>query len=369
MRIARAVAAAVAAAGAAWVASAARGVPSSLGASRAAVRPYAAASSHYRDGRFHNTAPASVVDPAEQASIGMAMLRRGDRGKPPRPVPLATPLAPADAADLAATWFGHSSVIVEIDGRRVLTDPVWSRRVSPSRVVGPSRLHPVPVALEALPPIDAILISHDHYDHLDRDTVTTLVRTQQAPFLVPLGVGAHLRRWAVPEDRIVELDWNDGSAVAGLRITCLEARHFSGRTFARDTTQWASWSVVGPEHRAFFGGDTGYTEAFGDIGSRLGPFDLTLLPIGAYDVRWPDIHMNPEEAVRAHADLQGGRSDVGVLLPVHWGTFDLAFHSWAEPVERLLAAADPVSTPVVVPMVGQRVDLIRPQPGRRWWTT
>ncbi|MGB3772976.1 MAG: MBL fold metallo-hydrolase, partial [Rhodococcus sp. (in: high G+C Gram-positive bacteria)] len=283
-------------------------------------------------------------------------------------VPLATPLAPAEPGDVAVTWYGHSSVVVEIDGHRVLTDPVWSRRVSPSRVVGPARLHPVPVAVEALPPIDAIVISHDHYDHLDRDTVATLVSTQKAPFLVPLGVGAHLRRWKVPEERIVELDWNDDAVVGSLTLTCLEARHFSGRSLVRDSTQWASWSVVGPTRRAFFGGDTGYTDAFADIGDRFGPFDVTMLPVGAYDPRWADIHMNPEEAMAAHALLQGGDPARGVVLPVHWATFNLAFHPWAEPIERLLAAAEPDRTSVVVPMPGQRVDLTRPLPNRRWWS-
>ena len=296
------------------------------------------------------------------------MLTRGRSGRPERAVPLATPLAPAEAGDLAVTWFGHSSVVIEIDGHRVLTDPVWSRRVSPSRVLGPARLHPVPVAVEALPQVDAIVVSHDHYDHLDRDTVATLLTSQSAPFLVPLGVGAHLRRWKVPEDRIVELDWNDDVRIGSLTVTCLEARHFSGRSLVRDTTQWASWSVVGPEHRAFFGGDTGYTEAFADIGARLGPFDVTLLPVGAYDDRWPDIHMNPEEAARSHGDLQQGSPSSGIVVPVHWATFNLAFHPWSEPVERLLTAAEAERISVVVPMPGQRVDLARPLPHRRWWS-
>ncbi|WP_285187933.1 MBL fold metallo-hydrolase [Rhodococcus sp. MEB041] len=358
----------LAAAGLSWLARAAWGVPSAVGAGRGAIRPYAAASSHYRDRKFHNTRSSSPVAAGEQASIGAAMLTRGRSGRPERAVPLATPLAPAEAGDLAVTWFGHSSVVVEIDGHRVLTDPVWSRRVSPSRVLGPARLHPVPVAAEALPQVDAIVISHDHYDHLDRDTVATLLTSQSAPFLVPLGVGAHLRRWKVPEDRIVELDWNDDVRIGSLTVTCLEARHFSGRSLVRDTTQWASWSVVGPEHRAFFGGDTGYTEAFADIGARLGPFDVTLLPVGAYDDRWPDIHMNPEEAARSHGDLQQGTPSSGIVVPVHWATFNLAFHPWSEPVERLLTAAAAERISVVVPMPGQRVDLARPLPHRRWWS-
>jgi L-ascorbate metabolism protein UlaG (beta-lactamase superfamily) len=217
--------------------------------------------------------------------------------------------------------------------------------------------------VESLPPVDAVLISHDHYDHLDLPTVRALVRGQTAPFVVPLGIGAHLRGWGVPEDRIVELDWDGATTVAGLTLTCTEARHFSGRFFARDTTLWSSWVVTGPRHRVFFGGDTGYTPAFAGIGARFGPFDLTLQPIGAYNDAWHAIHMDPEEAVRAHGDL-GGR----VLVPIHWATFNLAFHRWAEPVQRLLTAAGSRGVQVVVPQPGERVDVLAPPPLQDWWT-
>jgi L-ascorbate metabolism protein UlaG (beta-lactamase superfamily) len=245
----------------------------------------------------------------------------------------------------------------------VLVDPVWGRRVSPSPVFGPTRLHPVPVPLTELPPVDAILISHDHYDHLDLPTVRALLRSQDAPFVVPLGIGVHLRTWGVPDERIVELDWNGSTRFGALTLTCTEARHFSGRFFARDTTLWASWVIAGPRHRVFFGGDTGYTPVFAEIGARLGPFDLTLLPIGAYNDAWHAIHMDPEEAVRAHGDL-GGR----VLLPIHWATFNLAFHRWAEPVERLLDAARRKDAEVVVPLPGQRIDVDDPPPLFDWWS-
>jgi L-ascorbate metabolism protein UlaG (beta-lactamase superfamily) len=264
------------------------------------------------------------------------------------------------------TWFGHSSVLLEIDGRRVLADPVWGERVSPSRLVGPKRLHPAPVPLTALPPVDAVLISHDHYDHLDLPTVRALVadpRHRSAPFVVPLGIGAHLRAWGVPESRIVELDWDGTVEVAGLTLTCAEARHFSGRGLQRDTTLWSSWAVAGPRHRAYFGGDTGYTAAFARAGERWGPFALTMLPIGAYADLWPDIHMNPEECVAAHRDLRGG-----VLLPVHWATFNLGFHPWSEPVTRLRAAAETAGIPLALPVPGRRIDLTGPPPTADWWT-
>ncbi|MCF6746426.1 hypothetical protein E9529_19545 [Blastococcus sp. KM273128] len=347
-----------------WVASAAWGLPTALGAHRRRLRPVVAGSPQFSDGKFHNRMPTPALSPANTRD-GLLRQWHEERhvGLPGAPIPLAEAELPADAAELAVTWFGHASALLEIDGRRVLLDPVWGHRVSPSPIIGPTRLHEPPMALEDLPPVDAVLISHDHYDHLDLPTVRTLLRTQRAPWVVPLGIGEHLRKWGVPEERIVELDWDGEHRIGDLVLTCTEARHFSGRYFHRDTTLWASWVVAGPRHRVFFGGDTGYTPAFAGIGARLGPFDLTLLPIGAYNDAWHAIHMDPEEAVRAHGDL-GGR----VLLPVHWATFNLAFHRWAEPVERLLVAAGARGADVVVPQPGERVDVLDPPPLRDWWT-
>lgn len=367
MRVRDVVVAAFAVAGAAAVGRAAWGIPGQIGASAAAIAPRASGSERYRDNRFHNTEPSTQVVRGDESSLLSALLTRRRLGRPRRPIPLATPLAPAEAAELAVTWYGHSSALIEVDGHRVLTDPVWSHRVSPSPLIGPARLHPTPVDVDALPAVDAVLISHDHYDHLDKATVTALLRTQRAPFVVPRGIGAHLRHWRVPEDRIVELDWEENAVVGGLVLTCTEARHFSGRGLRRNTTLWSSWVVRGPNHSVFFGGDTGYTPRFAEIGDRHGPFDLTLLPVGAYDEHWPDVHMNPEEAVRMHTDLRAGDSAAGVLVPVHWATFNLAFHPWAEPITRLLAAADPVGVRVRVPMPGQRIDVLRPGAQRQWW--
>ena len=206
----------------------------------------------------------------------------------------------------------------------------------------------MPIEVAQLPRLDAIVISHDHYDHLDLPTVRQLLGSQTAPFLVPIGIGAHLRGWGVPEDRIVELDWDEQATVGELTLTCTESRHFSGRGLRRNTTLWCSWAITGPAHRVYFGGDTGYTGAFTGIGERYGPFDVTVLPIGAYGEQWPDIHLNPEEAVQAHLDLGGD-----LFVPIHWATFDLALHTWAEPVERLLAAGQDLR--IAVPRPGERI--------------
>lgn len=297
-----------------------RGAPAALGADPAAIEAASDGSPNYRDGVFVNLDPASVftLNREEMRLLAWELLANRGGSRPAKPIPLAAPqVYQGDASRLAVSWFGHSTAMVEIDGYRVLTDPVWSDRCSPSDLVGPQRLHPPPVQLDGLPAVDAVVISHDHYDHLDIDTVIALVRSQRAPFFVPLGVGAHLRSWGVPEDRIIELDWHQSAQVGELSVICMPARHFSGRFMSRNNTLWASWAFVGPTHRAYLGGDTGYTKSFAEIGADHGPFDLTLMPIGAYNTGWPDIHMNPEEAVRAHLDVSDTGS--GLLVPIHWG--------------------------------------------------
>jgi L-ascorbate metabolism protein UlaG (beta-lactamase superfamily) len=225
----------------------------------------------------------------------------------------------------------------------------------------------VPITLEDLPRLDAVLISHDHYDHLDTATIDWLVSSSSAdgsefPFVVPLGVGQHLSRWGVPDARIVELDWDESHPVGGLTFTCTEARHFSGRSLGSNTTLWASWVIAGEHRRVFFGGDSGYTPAFAEIGERHGPFELTMLPIGAYDARWPDVHMDPEEAVRAHRELRGQ-----ALLPIHWATFDLAFHEWSDPVEGVVREAADAGVRLALPAPGGRFEPGQELPVEPWW--
>jgi L-ascorbate metabolism protein UlaG (beta-lactamase superfamily) len=301
--------------------------------------------------------PGSMRDTLRELVFGK------QRRKPTLPVPVVVAPAVDPPADgLHVIWYGHSTALVEIEGRRVLFDPVWSERCSPSSVVGPRRLHRVPVPLEDLPALDAIVISHDHYDHLDTASIRTLTGTQTAPFLVPLGVGAHLDRWGVPPERIVELDWDDSVEVAGLKFTAAAARHFSGRGFARDGTLWASWVLTGAKRRVFYTGDSGYFDGYASIGAAHGPFDVTLIQIGAYAPAWPDIHMTPEEGVAAHVDVRGG-----LLVPLHWATFILSIHDWAEPANRVWSEAKERDVRLAVPRPGERIDVDNPPAVDGWW--
>jgi L-ascorbate metabolism protein UlaG (beta-lactamase superfamily) len=319
-------------------------------------------SPQYRDGAFHNAVATPAVAPGEAPSLLRDMLFGGERRKPSGPIPVVRPEPTLQSDGLHITWYGHASALVEIGGRRVLIDPIWSDRCSPSSLVGPRRLHPTPLPLLDLPQVDAILISHDHYDHLDMPTVRALARSQSAPFLVPLGVGSHLDRWQIPSSRIVELDWNESFDIAGLTLTATAAQHFSGRTLRRDVTLWGSWVISDGVRRVFYTGDSGYFAGYAEIGANHGPFDATLIQIGAYGATWPHIHMFPEEAVAAHLDLRGE-----LLIPVHWATFNLAFHDWAEPIDRLWREAKARDVTLAVPRPGERVDVATPPAVDGWW--
>ncbi|MEV8540290.1 MBL fold metallo-hydrolase [Streptomyces sp. NPDC051572] len=317
-------------------------------------------SPHFKDGVFQNPGGNTSLRPSGGAMRGMGKsyldkeqraLRAPDGTLPVHATTLADLARPA-ATGLRLTWMGHSSVLAEIDGHRVLFDPVWGERCSPFPFAGPKRLHPVPLPIAALGPVDVVVISHDHYDHLDMPTIKALADTDTL-FAVPLGVGAHLEHWGVSPDRLRELDWHEETKVGGLTLTATPARHFCGRGL-RNTqhTLWASWVVAGDEHRIYHSGDTGYFEGFKDIGAAHGPFDATMIQIGAYSEFWPDIHMTPEEGMRAHLDLQGGQPH-GVLLPIHWGTFNLALHPWAEPGEWTADEGEAAGQAVATPRPGE----------------
>ncbi|MEU1404061.1 MBL fold metallo-hydrolase [Streptomyces sp. NPDC005728] len=332
-------------------------------------------SPHFKDGVFQNpggtarTRPAgSMVDFAKVFFDKDIRPLRAPRGTVPVHATTLADLAKPPVTGLRVTWMGHSSVLVEIDGHRVLFDPVWGQRCSPFPFAGPKRLHPVPLPLAALGPVDVVVISHDHYDHLDMPTIKGLAGTDTV-FAVPLGVGAHLEHWGVSPDRLRELDWHESAKIGGLTLTATPARHFCGRGL-RNTqhTLWASWVVAGEEHRIYHSGDTGYFEGFTEIGADHGLFDATMIQIGAYSEFWPDIHMTPEEGLRAHLDLQGGVPH-GVLLPIHWGTFNLAPHAWAEPGEWTKDAAEEAGQAVALPRPGEPFEPAGDLPVQPWWRT
>lgn len=242
---------------------------------------------------------------------------------------------------LRVTYVGHSTVLLQIGGINVLTDPIWSERASPFSWAGPKRLVDPGFPLESLPPLDAVLLSHDHYDHLDEPTVRRLaVAHPEARWVAPLGVGARLLPWGVRQ--VVELDWWESTRVAQAEVTCTPAQHFSGRFVNdRDLTLWCGFAIRTDRWSVLYGGDTGHHPLFADIGRRCGPFDLVLMPIGAYEPRWfmRPVHMDAEEAVTAVAELaMGSGGQVPALLPVHWGTFRLTDEPMDEPPRRALGA-------------------------------
>lgn len=291
----------------------------------------------------------------------------GERRVPSGPLPSMNPRdvwRRPSASGLRVTWLGHSTLLLEIDGLRVLTDPVWGPRASPSRIAGPKRFQPVPIALRALPPIDLVVVSHDHYDHLDYPTIRELAR-RDVPFVTSLGVGAHLEAWGVQPERIFELDWWESHQLAnsGLRVTAAPSQHFSGRGLHdRNTTLWSSMVIRSNRHAVFFSGDTGLTSEYQGIREKLGPFDLVMLEVGAFHPAWGDIHLGPEHALEA-LQLLGG----GPFLPVHWGTFSLAMHAWDQPAERLLELAPRAGAQLIMPRLGEPVEPSHAEKVAPWW--
>ena len=330
------------------------------------------ASPHYRDGKFANT----LSQPSFKLSEAWGYLKEQFFGDQVRVPPSAIPVSAFEPAavhasgqtepppGLRAVWLGHSSVYIELDGLRLLVDPMFSQYASPFSGIGPKRFHAPPVSLADLPKIDAVMISHDHPDHLDMHTVQFL-SSRGTHFFVPLGVGSHLDAWKIPESQITELDWFESAEIRGLTIICTPAQHYSGRRIIDyNKTLWSSWSIVGPEHRVFYSGDTGFSDHFQQIGDQLGPFDLSIIKIGLYGpgASWIFSHLDPEDAVKAHLAVGARR-----MLPVHWGTFNIAFHDWDEPIKRAVKVASEKSVDLVTPRVGEVVTAGEPFSSESWW--
>lgn len=330
-------------------------------------------SPQWRDGHFDDVIPRSGANVYAylRRQIGWAAMTDwlfgGSKHRVPKaPLPIEqrckSDFDAAPPSGLRITWLGHSTSIVEIDGARVLIDPVWSAYAGPTRLAGQRRFFPPPLALSELPEIDVVVISHDHYDHLDYPTIRQLAPSR-AIFVTPLGVGAHLEAWGIAPDRIVELDWWEERRLHDLTFVATPARHFSGRgVLDLEHTLWAGFAILGPQHRVFYSGDTAMFPGLLEIGARLGPFDATMIESGGYSRHWADVHLGPEQAVQAHRMLQGK-----VMVPVHWSLFDLAMHGWTEPIERVLAAARTLDIRVATPRLGESFEPTGRLPSERWW--
>jgi len=307
------------------------------------------------DGRFQNPEPTSLMPPSRWFWAIREWFFGGQMRTPICPLPVAADtvarLAAAPTSGLRVTWLGHSTMLIEIDGAVVLTDPMWSDRASPSTWVGPRRFHAPPLPISALPHLDAVVISHEHYDHLDEGSVRALA-ARGVPFHVPLGIAAHLLAWGVPPSQIVEHDWwQDATLPGGVRLVATPSRHFNGRLPGRTGALWTSWSIVGARHRVFFSGDTGPTDSLREVARREGPFDVALLEIGQWNAAWGDIHLGPVGALDAFA-----KSGAKVLIPIHWGTFVLAYHAWSDPPETLLREAAKRGATVLTPLLGEPIE-------------
>ncbi|MBX3174732.1 MAG: MBL fold metallo-hydrolase [Gemmatimonadaceae bacterium] len=320
-----------------------------------------------RSGRFRNALPVRQPNPF---AVLRALFTERFVTAPEQPVPIErrarADFAVAPAHGVRVTWLGHATLLIEVEGVRVLTDPVWAERASISQAFGPRRFFPPPLALDALPALDAVLLTHDHYDHLDKATIRTLA-SRGLPFIAPTGMTALLAGWGVPEAQVTERSWWEQVQLQHVTVTLTPARHFSGRSALftdRDRRLWCGYALTGRERRVYYAGDSSLAPEFAVVGERLGPFDISMFEIGAYSHLWRDVHMGPEQAVRAHRMSRGG-----LMLPIHWGTFDLALHGWTEPAERVMAAAEREGVSLAMPRPGAMVDPLLPPPLERWWPT
>lgn len=325
------------------------------------------ASPQFKQGKFQNPKPLETMSLAKVPGfIKRYVVEKRLDAEPVKPVPLAAitaeVLAQLPADEISLFRLGHSSFLLKAEQKYWLIDPVFSERASPFSFMGPKRFHQTPISIEELPEITGVIISHNHYDHLDKASIK-LLANKVAQFIVPLGVGHDLQAWGVKKQQIVELDWWHSHTLANVSLTLTPAQHFSGRSLTdSNDTLWGSWVIKTKQQSIFYSGDSGYFTGFKEIGEKYGPFDLTIIETGAYDEDWPDVHMTPEQSLQAHIDVNGQQ-----MLPAHNGTFDLAFHPWYEPLERITALAKDAGIELVTPIVGEPIKLNNKTEYKPWW--
>ncbi len=322
-------------------------------------------SPNYRDGIFQNLSKTAVMaEDGDFFKVFKKFLNKPKDTIPPSPLPsIKTDLKNLPDGNPVLVWFGHSSYLIKINGKHILVDPVFSGYASPFTFKSAKSFDGSDVyTVDDMPPIDILIISHDHYDHLDYKTIKKL-NQKTTHIITSLGVSSHLEYWGLDKNKITELDWYDNTEkVEGITITSAPARHFSGRTFVRAKTLWASFILKTKEYSIYIGADSGYDTHFKKIGEMYGPFDLALLESGQYNEAWKNIHMMPEETVEASLDVKAK-----VLMPVHWGKFSLSLHPWNEPIERVMKKAEELKVKVTTPMIGEPVILGEKYPDKKWW--
>jgi len=324
-------------------------------------------SPQFYDGKFHNKED-GIYDAGGAWRRALSEIFFGIRVDPvPEQEPpiqrfTGTDFYKNDEKLLRFSRLGHSSILIQLGNKIWLTDPIFSERVSIYQWLGPKRFHPAPIKIEELPTIDGVLISHNHYDHLDHDSIMKL-KDKVKHFYVPLGLGNILLSWGVQVEKITELDWWESRKIENVELVSTPAQHFSGRGFFDGAeTLWTSWVIRTPQHSVFFSGDTGYFDGFKKIGGRYGPFDFTFLECGGYDDSWRSMHMMPDDTLKAFNDLKGK-----ILVPIHNGTFDMAFHPWYEPMENIMKLSKEEKIQTLFPFMGQIVDINNVPKSVRWW--
>jgi len=322
---------------------------------------------NFNGNKFINTLSTPIANSYNFPKLAWAYVFGGEEREPRNAVTTIETdpnwFKPLSGDELSVTWLGHSTLILEIDGQRFITDPIFSDRCSPFTFMGPSRFFPLPIDSQRLPKMDGVIISHDHYDHLDEQSIRLLAKTDTI-FYVPLGVGAHLEVWGVKPEAIVELGWWEQHPIAEkFNLINTPARHFSGRGILdRNKTLWSSWVIQGPNHNLYFSGDTGLSPHFQEIGDRYGPFDIAFLEVGAFNEFWSNVHLGPNNAAKAFKMLKAD-----YLFPVHWATFNLALHSWDAPGNTLLQLKQQKEIDLLLPTPGQMITLENAPVASAWW--